>query len=160
MSPVRGIEQIKTFESYYAHALNDWENTKADDKRQLVHMFVTRIEVTLHENREMTFQIYWQDGSTDSLEIGRVATTGIPWYPQDNELLVKMVEEGANQVEIARTFPKRSWKAIYNKYKRLTGKTRRGDGRHQHIKNHEYYGDYLKRLEATGTPDISSDVGS
>lgn len=160
MSPMRGIEKIKSFESHYAGALDDWDETKTEVKRQLIHMFVTRIEVTQQADRELAFFIYWQDGSTDEMMIGRVATTGVPWYPQDNELLIRMVEEGADQVEVARTFPHRSWKAIFNKYKRLTGKTLTWGERRKRIKDHESYEDYLKRLEDSGTPSISSDVGS
>lgn len=160
MSPMQGIEKIKTFESYYAHALDDWDNTESDVKRQLIHMFITRIEVMQQDNRELTFTIYWQDGSTDQLEIGRVATTGIPWYPQDNELLIKIMEEGADQLEVARTFPHRSWHAIYNKYKRLTGKSLTWGKRRNPIRKNESYEDYLKRIGDSGTPGISSDGSS
>jgi DNA invertase Pin-like site-specific DNA recombinase len=160
MSPVRGIEKIKSFESYYAHALDDWDNTETDVKRQLIHMFITKIEVTQHGNRELTFLIYWQDGSTDQLEIGRVGTTGIPWYPQDNELLIRIVEEGADQLEVAKTFPERSWKSIFNKYKRLTGKTLTWGERRKRIQANESYEDYLRRLGDSSTPGINSEDGT
>ncbi|MEZ4667528.1 MAG: recombinase family protein [Anaerolineae bacterium] len=159
ISPVDGIEKIKTFESYYAQVLDDWDNANTETKRQLIHMFVARIEITHGVNPELTFVIYWQDGSTDSMSIGRVGTTGNPWLPQENELLLKMVEEGVGQVAIAKEFPKRSWKSIFNKYKRLTGETLTRSVRCHPIKKHENYEDYLERIKFSGPPDVSSDVG-
>jgi hypothetical protein len=89
-----------------------------------------------------------------------VASTGVPWLPQDHELLLKLAGSGASQVEIAKAFPGRTWKAIFNKYRVLAGRNLSWGRRNNQIREHETYHDYLKRTENVGTPDTKFEVSS
>lgn len=146
VSAVVNAEKIKALQQSYHHALENWESMTAVEQRELLHTFITRIEVTQDENRVLTFVIYWQDGSADTMEVRRVGTTGTSWLPQDHELLLKLAESGASQVEIARAFPKRTWQSIFNKCRALTGRSLSWGFRSNPIKKIETYEDYMARV--------------
>lgn len=66
------------------------------------------------------------------------------WLDVDDQKLLEMVDNCASQVEIASTFPDRSWSAITDRYYRLRHKM---SGVFGPMKDNERFADYYKRVD-------------
>lgn len=148
-------EKMKALKVSYHHILENWETMTMDEKREIFHVFITKIEILYDKDRVLTFHIYWQDGSTDTMTIRRIASTGVAWLPHEHDLLVQLADGGAGQLEIAKAFPKRRWIAIARKYTTLTGKKLKWVARGNPIRKEETYEDYLRQCTGKEPPNTN-----
>lgn len=158
-APAVTSDTIRTLKTMYAQLIENWDTITTQEKRELIHVFVGKIEATKGEKHRLALTIYWQDGSTDDMDIRRLPSSGLAWMPQEHALLVKLGQEGAGQIEIARTFPNRTWLMIARKHRKLTGRYLTWGGNHP-IKGHETYEDYVRRCQDGGTLDMTLEAGS
>ncbi|NJM39411.1 MAG: hypothetical protein HC853_00895 [Anaerolineae bacterium] len=136
------IEAIVKLRDEYEPAIANWDEQPPDKRRTIIQVFIDCVEVE-PAKRGTNITINWRDGSNDTLFVRRPCK-GVTWLPNETERLIKIINEGATQVEVAATFPERTWKAIGHKIKQLTSTTftvgRKG------IHEEERYADYLNRV--------------
>jgi DNA invertase Pin-like site-specific DNA recombinase len=125
--------------------LENWDNMTRDEKRVVLQAFIHTIEASAMPAHALRLTVYWKDGTSDEMVLPRQATTGTCWLPEETQELLRLVESGASQIEIAQTFPERKWKAIRLRYWRETGSGAELTFRPKPIKDEESFLDYLER---------------
>lgn len=138
-------EKIQEIKRSFSGVLEKWDSMTADEKRQLCHIFIDKIEATKTGDSTIGIKIYWKDKSNDYLHINKITPHGTRWLPQEITRLVEIVESGASKLEIAKEFPDRKWKDIYYKYKATVKQGVGGYWYEGTIKKNETYNDYIKR---------------
>ncbi|MEZ4706802.1 MAG: hypothetical protein R3A44_06335 [Caldilineaceae bacterium] len=142
------LEEIKRLKSSYGQVLENWPKLSMDEKREVLHTFVDRIQAVPMPDHGLQLIIFWRDKTHDELRIPRLTNNGISWLPEEVDSLLTMGAQGALQIDIAREFPERTWNTISSKYKISTGKNL--VVRPKPIRGHERYADYLERLAQQG----------
>ena len=71
--------------------------------------------------RHETYEVYGQRISRNDYEV-YTAHSGDRWTPEDEELLIDLVNSGVSQVELAEAFPYRKWGRIRAKITAICGK--------------------------------------
>jgi hypothetical protein len=137
---MRLFEAVQKLKETYAPALDNWPNLNTDEKRILLHAFVTRIEANPLENKALHLIIQWRDGSCDEITVRHRGNKSPSWLPDETRRLLELVDSGASQIEIAREFADLKWKRIENRIRHERGSFRLGT---RPIKPHETYRDYL-----------------
>lgn len=92
-----------------------WEQIPPVEKRALFEVLANYIRVTKITKQAKWIEVMWRDGSVsrcNSVEAAR----GHFWQPSSLNLLRQMVESDVDQVEILRTFPGYSWRALQARY--------------------------------------------
>lgn len=115
------LDALKDLRESCGPALENWDSLTRNEQRVVANAFITRIEATPVEEHGLQLDIVWRDGSIDSKILPRQSTTGTQWLPSEVETLREMMEDGASQVEIASTFPHRTWDQIRNKLYGVVG---------------------------------------
>jgi hypothetical protein len=126
-------------------ALENWPNLSADEQRSILHAFIDRIEVVPLEGQALRVILYWRDGTLEEAILARKGTTYTTWHKQEEITLQMLIHQGASQVEIAATFPYRTWEMIRQKYSSLKGGLIPLSGP-QPIHDQETYEAYLQRI--------------
>lgn len=158
-SNVADSERLKLLKHSYVQIPEKWERFTADEKREIIHAFVQRIEVTKVKAHNLDVVVKWKDGSSDAFRLSRVAANGIRWLPQEVDLLIKLMESDSSKLEIAQAFPDVKWKDMLHKYRSVTKKASRIRRENTVYKN-ESYNEYMKRVELNGSLSINFDVSS
>lgn len=156
---VADVERVKVLKRSYAQIPEKWDSLTADEKREVVHAFVQRIEVTKAENQAIDVVVRWKDGSSDTLRLSRVASNGIKWLPQEVDLLIRLMESDSSKLEIAKAFPDVKWKDIVHKYRYVTRKPLRYR-RENTVLKYESYNEYVARVKLNGSLSVISEVSS
>lgn len=98
--------------------------------------------------------------------IAQKARIGQRWRDRDDDVLRNLISSKASQLELAAAFPNRTWKAIYDRIKRLCGEDVIiiGQGRNGsagQIKRYDTYNLYIERQKGAGQLSKNSltDVG-
>lgn len=156
---VADVEKIRVLKHSFSQVVDKWQEMPSDEKRAVVHGFVDRIIATELKKEVVQLVIYWRDGSTDQIQLARSSTGGTVWLPNEIDLLLELFEAGASRVEIAKAFPDRTWRVLYCKYKRLTGKSSPRES-HNTIGKHETYNEYAERIGLNGQASSTSGVDS
>jgi hypothetical protein len=152
-------DKLKNLRNSFAVVLGNWPHISADEKREVVHLLVEKIEALKTDDSQLHCIIYWLDGSTDETTLGRSPTLGTRWLPNEAELLVELMESNASKLEIAQAFPNVKWEYILDKYRTITGKSShyRREGT---IMKKESYNDYLARIQTNGGSEAGSSLCS
>jgi hypothetical protein len=147
-------QKLLDLKSMFSDTLTKWVEMNNDQKREVIHSYVDKIDATEVKDEVVEFVITWKDGSTDKLTVSRIAARGTTWLPQEKELLLKLVESGASKVEIAKAFPDLRWNVIYFKYHYMTGKSLVRETTNS-IRKYETYNEYALRVKIGCTSMIS-----
>ncbi|MBA3869513.1 MAG: recombinase family protein [Anaerolineae bacterium] len=144
------LESLASLREMCNPALASWDDMPREDKVVVIQSFMEQVKVTPLEGQAICLQIEWRDGSTDEVSLARQGTTYLQWLKTQEEHLFHLVDDGASQLEIAASFPNRTWDAIRQKVWAVRGK-----GSLQvsplPITDTETYGDYLKRTNGGKT---------
>lgn len=153
------IKKINEIKRNFGYASERWDLITSHERREVIRVFVDRLEVTQREDRVLLLKIFWKDGSTENLPLEHVSSHGAQWLPQDVERLIKLAESGASKIEIAKSFPDMTWHQLSRKYRGLTKKSlsSRSSGL---VKKYETYNQYVERIGIEGQQNMTSDVGS
>jgi hypothetical protein len=132
------------------NVLANWTHMGADERRAVAQTFIERIVVTqTGKHRVADVVIHWRDNSTDELTLPYRSDKWVRWYPEEVEILTRLIEENASQIEIASALPSRNWRAIRLKAYEIIGK-RNFHISPKPIRDKETFEDYQKRLERDG----------
>jgi DNA invertase Pin-like site-specific DNA recombinase len=104
-------EQLLCMKESFQEASVKWETQSREEKQRVLHAFIDWID-TRWEKQHLCLTIHWKDGSTDTVYCRKTTGSGEVWLPEEDTELVQLVRNGALQVEIIRTFPKRTWCSI------------------------------------------------
>lgn len=150
------LASIRKLKDNIGGTLENWDNMNRDQKRRVVRAFIDRVQVTAIAKAALRLTINWQDGSEEEVIVRSNATHTPHWLPSETERLLELFDGGASQIEIAREFPDRPWRAIGNKLYRLRGTTAAPSGA-KPIKYRETFHDYIERVGEDGLADLSSE---
>lgn len=150
MSNTIDTRQLIDLQASFKETLEMWDEMTSDQKREVMHTFLRRIEVTEIEADVLELAICWKDNSTNKLKLVRAAPRGTVWLPQHTELLVKLINSGASRLEIAKAFPNTKWNAIYRRYYYITGNRFPRESKNS-IHKEESYNEYAKRIGLAST---------
>lgn len=155
---VANYEKMMVWKKSFSPAADNWTKLTQEEKRVVMHVFVQQIIATkIGDDLQLT--VNWTDGSTNQLQLCRVASTGTVWLPQEADLLVALVESGASRLEIAKAFPDRTWRVLYQKYCYLTNKPLPRESRNT-IRKYETYNQYVERVGLKGQQSSTSEPDS
>lgn len=139
------ISKLREIRKNCGEILEKWEDMIRDEKREVLLAFIHRIEATPTEGHGLHLVIRWKDNTSDEVLLPRQSTTGTRWLPHETERLLSLINSGVEQLQIAKTFPRRKWAMIRDKYNRETG-DRMPKYVPKCIKETETYFNYLERL--------------
>jgi hypothetical protein len=132
------------------NVLTNWDKLGVDERRVVARAFITRIVVTPRgKNKVVDVEIEWRDNSFYEFVLPYRSDTWMLWLPSEIDMLKKLLESDATQVEIAAALPTRNWRAIRIKIYEIIG-FRRFHISPKPIRDAETYEDYLKRVERDG----------
>ena len=152
------VDKIMEIRHAYSHVFDDWENMDADEKREVMHVFVDRV-IAQKDGDKIELTIHWKDDSSDEMELIRAASTGTVWLPNEIDVLLELFESGASKVEISRAFPDRTWRVLYCKYTYLTGKSMSRESKNT-VRKYETYNEYAERVGLEEQPGGTSEADS
>ena len=138
------IETVRKLRKTYSVALDGWNEMTRDEKRAVLHAFITRIVISPLDNHGLHIVVEWRDETTDEIRLAKKGTTFSEWLTTEKKALLKLFKDGATQLELASRFPNRTWHQIYMKIY-----TDLGIGytpSETPIRKKENYSDYLKRV--------------
>jgi hypothetical protein len=128
------------------NVLANWEQMGAQEKRTIARVFISKIVVTpTGKKRFSDIEICWRDGSSDTFLLPFRADKYVIWCPDEVEVLRKLIEQKASQVEISEALPDRNWRAIRIKAYEIVGK-RSFQIAPKPIREDETYSAYIQRL--------------
>jgi hypothetical protein len=116
-----------------------------------LHAYINRIQVVRLEGQALRLIVHWRDGTADEMVLVRKGTTYTNWLNTETERLLTLVDNNAAQLEIAATFPYRTWAMIRNKHYDLRGTAIPLTGP-QPIRDDETYGAFLQRTGGGAAP--------
>lgn len=110
------MDSVYGLKERYSPALDEWVNMTRDEQRGVLHAFIHHIEANaVEDGAGLMLIVYWKDNTQISFTLPRQAANGTRWLPSETARLLALVDAGACQLEIARAFPERTWRLIYNK---------------------------------------------
>jgi len=118
---IRRREELAALQKQSEIVLSDWKKMTVDERRMVAHAFIDKIVVTPLPLRAIHVIVHWRDNTTDDVALPRQGTTYTTWLKEETDKLAELVERGAPQLEIAATFPNRTWELIRNKIYAITG---------------------------------------
>lgn len=154
IADIEGIDAVRTS---YSGVLENWEQQSVDERREVIHAFVEKIDACKTQDHEIHLTVFWRDGSSDAILLPRTAPGGTIWLPQEVERLIELMESGISKLEIAKAFPERKWKDLVYKYRYVTKKPSRYR-RENTLMKHESYQDYRERVARNGSLGGESEV--
>jgi DNA invertase Pin-like site-specific DNA recombinase len=118
------LEHLHALRKSCGPALERWDHLTRTEMRSIMRSFIERIEAEPFGNFELRLTVVWRDGSTDVIEMGPSVSPLYPrWTQQDIDQLAQLVNNGASQLEIAKTFPDKKWKYIRSRILKIVGHT-------------------------------------
>ncbi len=155
------VEQMERIRDSCEQVVDHWPNMKADERRQVVHMFTSKIEAAIVDRQAVHLHIYWQDGSENEITLAKQTGNGQCRFTEELDHLVELMQPGADPISIAAAFPDRSWGSIrwhYRWHSRTIGKyVPVNFPRPLSIGNTECYYDYLARTGQMSASTVSAD---
>jgi DNA invertase Pin-like site-specific DNA recombinase len=148
------LQAIKELRATYSGALSDWQGMSRDEKRSALHAFIGRIVIQHQEPDTLEVTVEWRDKKVSRFELAWGSQDRKGWAKSEVELLLRMVDDKASQIEICAAFPERTWQKIYKKYSK-----ERGVGlliTPKPIQHNETYHDYLARVGEDKLPVIQT----
>lgn len=142
------MQQIERLKESCEEVVSDWPEMTADEKRQVVHLFVSRIEATRVDGHALHLRLYWQDASESEVTLPREAGAGNFWLTKELDYLVELMQSETDQIKIAAAFPDRPWEKLRNKYRKhssVLGKYVKVKFSPRPVRERESYNDYLER---------------
>ncbi len=92
-----------------------WDEVPRQERRTLFEEFGEYIHITKLNRSTKRITVHWRDETTASYEVTR-ESRGYFWDEEDLDLLRELVEGNADQIEILRTFPQYTWRALQERY--------------------------------------------
>lgn len=92
-----------------------WDDVPRQERRSLFEAFAHYINIHKVNRTVKSITVHWRDGSTSQVKTLR-KSLGYFWEPEALERLREMVENDVDQVEILRTFPGFTWRALQERY--------------------------------------------
>jgi hypothetical protein len=111
-------EELTNLRQYASYWFEHWGGLTADQRRLAITLCVKQI-YAVPDGEDMELVIYWNDNTDSRHIIPRNGGKG--WTNVQNDRLIELVANGADQETVAAEFPKRKWKHIKAKYRRLSG---------------------------------------
>ena len=130
--------------------LENWEHMESSERRAIAQVFIERIVLTqVGKHRAANVLIRWRDNSTDEFTLPYRSNTWELWASAEIEHLRQLIEENADQVQIATALPNRNWRAIRIKAYEILGE-RKFHISPKPIRDKETFEDYQIRVERDG----------
>jgi len=101
--------------------IQQWDDIPRQERRALFEGFGQHITLAKLSQATKRVTIYWRDGTTSTQTIGR-ESRGYFWEKDELEKLRQLIENNADQVDILRTFPDYTWRALQERYAYNFGK--------------------------------------
>jgi hypothetical protein len=92
-----------------------WDKVPRPEKRALFEGFATHIHITKISRASKRITTHWRDGSQSTYTTVRLSR-GFFWESEDLENLRQMIDTNVDQVEILRTYPAYTWRALLERY--------------------------------------------
>lgn len=114
---------LQTLQESFKDAIERWEFMSRDEKHVLLQRTIVRIEVIeVERSGAMCLSIHWRDGSQTETKLNKMGTYGEKWNQDEIDVLFKLIDEGASQLDICAAFPDRTWRKIREHIYRLYGR--------------------------------------
>jgi hypothetical protein len=140
------VEQVRQLRDSCGEIMENWPNLSCDEQREVLHTFVNRVEATPASDNGLDLRIYWNDGGESSADIPNQRGPYDVWTEEENRRVVALIESEADQLEICRAFPNRSWYAIQYRYQLMVKSEERVKIRRKlYVNRSESYNEYLAR---------------
>jgi DNA invertase Pin-like site-specific DNA recombinase len=140
------LDALNRLRDEYRPSVENWGHYSNQQKQTVMQAFVDFIEVQSFGRASSRLTIFWKDGTKDSVPLRYSHQRGEGWLPEERKLLAQLIRDGASQIEIARQFPTRTWRAIVMSARIATGNYLRA--RPRQIKLSETYEDYQARTKS------------
>lgn len=156
--------QIERIKDSCEHVVEKWPHMEAEARRQVAHLFTSKVQARMVERDAIHLRIYWQDRSESEITLVKQTGNGAYWTTSELDELVELMQSGADQITIAAAFPDRTWASIRRKYRDRSRE--RGIyvqilfPRPQHVKAHESYNQYRERTDGKSVSTASSEESS
>ena len=98
-----------------------WQDVPRQERRNLFESFATHIHITKVTRHTKHITVHWRDGSTSS-DSTTHRSRGYFWEDEDIQRLKQMFDDNVDQIEILKTFPDYSWKALTERMRYHSGK--------------------------------------
>jgi len=95
--------------------VQQWSSVPRQERSALLAGFAEYVNVTRVSRSTKRLTIHWRDGSTTTKDFGRECQD-YNWTREELELLRRMVESDVDQIDILRTFPEHTWRALKQRY--------------------------------------------
>jgi hypothetical protein len=106
----------------FEKAIGSWKHIDHDERRQILAMLVDRVEASnFNRSGDMTLCVHWHDSSSTVVELGRKPSRSAHWDIEARDQLYRLIDRGADQLEIGRTFPGLMWYQIWREIKKYRG---------------------------------------
>lgn len=105
--------------------IQQWDAVPRPERRALLEGFARYVNLSRLSRATKRVTIYWRDDSASVREVTR-ESRGFFWEDDELEQLRVLVDSSVDQVEILRTFPNHTWRALQERYAYNFGK---GTGR-------------------------------
>lgn len=142
----RKLQAIADLKDSCLPALANWSNTHRDKKRAIAHAFIEKIEASPIDLHGLHLSISWRDRTMDELTIAIQSRSRRRWLGSEIDTLLALVDCSASQVEIAATFPDRTWEKIRHQVWKFRGKHSVETIDPKPINDNETYPQYLERF--------------
>lgn len=151
----RQIDALEDIRHSIAPTLAQWNRLSRDEKRQILHTFIKRIEANVVDGTGLEVKVFWLDETTDALVVRRSAHNGWTlWLDSEAKNLMDLLDHNAGQLDIAAAFPRRKWRMIAAKIYDLRGSQYYVPSPRP-IYHHETYEDYLSRTGSHDAPYLA-----
>ncbi len=148
------ISGIQELQKNWTVVLTAWDTLGYDQKRSVLIAFVDRIVMLPLENDSTEITIYWRDNTSDTVRERRFSPKGKTWLKEEDELLLKLFDEGAQQLDIAKEFPDRRWEKIYRRIVKYRGQSAKRFT-YQPMRSIETYAQFVHRIGDAQLPTRS-----
>ncbi len=141
----RRIAMVRALKDTYEPALKEWSKFTREEKRATLQAFIDYIEaIPVGRRNAIQFIVHWLGGKTSSMTLGQKPAIGTQWTFDEAESLLRLLGEGASQIEVAAEFPDRVWRVICDKIKNLRDR-KSATFTPKPIRDFESYNDYIVR---------------
>lgn len=155
------MEQIRALRDSCGEIFANWPNMTRAAQREVVHGFVHRVEAVSREYLGLDMVIYWTDGGQTHAYIASRPGGYLLWTEKEKQRVIQLVESEADQIEIARAFPDRSWNSIMQQYYLLVPQAKRVKKRRRRlIQLNETYNEYVARTGGKRLANMTSEAHS
>jgi DNA invertase Pin-like site-specific DNA recombinase len=155
------VAQIRTLRESCKDIFTNWPQMTRDEQRETIHAFLNRAVAVSYPDHRLDLTLYWLDNKESKVSIPGTAGEFALWTEAETARLVELFRSDADQIEIAREFPERTWNSISQRFYLAVPKEQRQNKRRKRIiRESETYRAYEARTAEDSLADMSSEADS